>query len=220
MEVSSGDGEDDDDEDPSMLLHGTKKHLSRSCSSDLLPDFLHPSSALASQDRLASSKHIGHHLNMVEDIMQKHWEVGYHEDCDGVIHGVSLLSDTLLISFTDRQLVFHASSQPHGQSGRQVADHNGEKGRQGEAAPVQEAVGCSMMLGWGTDGYATDGSFLSSSLPWQGQNSQDFQASSTLGQLGSLVGDGAVGGIWAWVEVSAGVPVSSVVVGNCGVGQR
>jgi hypothetical protein len=141
-------------------------------------------------------------------------EVGYHEgDCDEVIDGVSLLPDTL-ISFTDRQSVFPASSQPHGQSGRQVADHNGEKG-QGDAAPVQEVVGCSVMLGWGTDGYATDGSFLSSSLPWQ-----NFQASCTLGQLGSLVGDGAVGGIWAWVEVSAGVPVSSVVVGNCGVGQR
>jgi hypothetical protein len=84
---------------------------------------------------------------MVEDIMQKYGEAGYDGDCDGVIDGTSLLLDTLLISLTGRQPIFHASLQPHGQSGRQDANQNGELGRQGEAAPVQGAVCRSMMLG-------------------------------------------------------------------------
>jgi hypothetical protein len=100
----------------------------------------------------------GLHLNMVEDIMRRHGDVGYHGGFDWVIDGSSPLPDTLLTSFTDRQSIFHASSQPHRQSGRLMADHNGDLGRQGEADPVQGAVGCSIMLGWWADGYATDGS--------------------------------------------------------------
>ena len=56
------------------------------------------------------------------------WEVvGYGDD------GVSLPPDTLWVFFTDRQLIFRASFQPHGHLGRQAADHEGELGCLGEA---------------------------------------------------------------------------------------
>ena len=137
MEVASGEGEDDDG-DPSMALPGAKLHLSCRCPWDLFSVSIISSSAVSLQDGPASSKHFGHHLNQVEDILRNHQEVGQHGDCDEGIGGVSLLLDTFWISFTDRQLLFRASFQPYGQLGRQVADHHdGDLGRQGEAVPDQ-----------------------------------------------------------------------------------
>ena len=87
---------------------------------------------------------------MVEDILRKHQEVGQYEDCIGVIDGVSLLLAALQISFTDQRSIFRASFQPHGQLGRQAAGHEGVMGLQGEAVPVQGAVGSMMRVtvGW------------------------------------------------------------------------
>ena len=59
----------------------------------------------------------------------------------------------LWVFFTDHQLVFRASSLPHGHLGRPAADHEEELGLQGEAVPVKGAV-CSMVVvwEWGVDG--------------------------------------------------------------------
>jgi hypothetical protein len=221
MEVVSGEGEDDDG-DPAMTLLGPKQHLSFSCSQDLFSVSLFSDSALASQDCPASSKHIGHHLNKVEDILRNHQGVGQHGGCNGVIDGVSLLLDTLWVSFTDRQPIFCASSQPHGHLGRQAADHEGELGRQGEAVLVNGAVG-SMVWVWGvTGGGALAGFHPASVSASAGSEQTDFQAFYTfLGHSGSLVSGEPVGehwmedtgGSWAWVEVTA---VGGV---NFGVGQ-
>ena len=221
MEVVSGEGEDDDG-DPAMALLGPKQHLSFSCSQDLFSVSLFSDSALASQDCPASSKHIGHHLNKVEDILRNHQGVGQHGGCNGVIDGVSLLLDTLWVSFTDRQPIFCASSQPHGHLGRQAADHEGELGRQGEAVLVNGAVG-SMVWVWGvTGGGALAGFHPASVSASAGSEQTDFQAFYTfLGHSGSLVSGEPVGehwmedtgGSWAWVEVTA---VGGV---NFGVGQ-
>ena len=54
----------------------------------------------------------------MEEILRKHQEVGQEGDSNGV----SLLRDTLWVSFTDRQPNFGASSQPNGHLGIQVAD--------------------------------------------------------------------------------------------------
>ena len=132
MEVASGEGEDDDG-DPAMSLPGAKQHLSCSCSLYLFSVSLISSSAVSSQDCPASSKHYGHHLNKVEDIWRSNQEVGKPRDCNGVFDWFSLLLDTLWVSFTDRQPIFRASSQPHGHLGRQAADHEGcwgDRGRQ------------------------------------------------------------------------------------------
>ena len=73
-------------------------------------------------------------------------EVGQHGDCSVVSDGVSPLLECLWFFFPDWQLIFRASFQPHGHLGRQVADQEGELGRQGEAVPVYGAV--SSMMGF------------------------------------------------------------------------
>ena len=215
--MAFGEGEDDDG-DPAMPLPGAKQHLS---SSDLFSVSLNSSSTVSSQDCPASSTHFGHHLNMVEDILRKYQEVGQRGDYNGVIDGVSLLLDTLWASFTDRQPIFHASSQPHGHLGRKVADHEGELGQQGEVVPIQGAVGSSKVWVWGVTecGGALAGFILASVSAIAGSEQQDFQASyKILGHSGSLVsGEPVVGEHCFWGEYTDGV--STRGVGNCGLGQ-
>ena len=107
----------------------------------------------------------------MEDILRGHPGDGQHGDCIGVYDGVSLLLLDLSVSFTDHQPVFRASSQPHGHSGKQAADHEGGLGRRGEAVPVKGTYYSMKMwgwgdvdsIGWGVDGYiALAGVFLTS----------------------------------------------------------
>merc|ERR1719341_2187892 len=79
-------------------------------------------------------------LTTLEDILRRHRGVGQHGGCIGVIDGVSLLVLDLWVFFKDHQLIFGASSLPHGHLGRQAADREGELGLLEEAGPVKGAV--------------------------------------------------------------------------------
>ena len=149
MEVAIGDGEDDDG-DPAMALLGTKQHPSCSSSStDLFSVSVNSSPFVSLRDCPASTHHFGHHLHRVEDILQRYRGVGQHGGSIGVIDGFSLLVLDLWVFLTDHQLIFRASSLPHGHLGRQALDHEGKLGLQGEAVPVKGAV-CSMVV---TEGF-------------------------------------------------------------------
>ena len=118
-----------------------------------------------------------------------------------------------MVLFTDWQLIFRASSQPHGHLGRLAADHEGELGRQGEADHVQGAVG-SIMWGWGViELGALPGCYLASVSANAGSMQQGFQASSKpLGHSGSLVCGEPVGGEYcSWVVGADGVSTRDVV---------
>ena len=148
MEVASGEGEDDDG-DPAIALAGAKQHRSCSCPMDLFTVSIHSSPSVSSQDCPASSsEHFGHHLYCVEDILREHQGDGHHGNCIGVNDRVSLLLLDLWVSFTDHQSVFRASSQPHGHSGRQTADHEGGLGPQDGVGSSSQGAACSMVV-WG-----------------------------------------------------------------------
>ena len=131
-------------------------------------------------------------------------------------NGVSLLSSTVWVVFTDWLLIFRASSKSHGHLGREDTDLEGELGGQGEAVPEGEVRGqhgvgvggawvwCS---GWPIpDQYKVLGSDFTR-LP---------SFSTQLGHSGSQVSDEAVG--WACVMVEVIYGASAAGVGYCGVG--
>ena len=144
---------------------------------------------------------------------------GDHLSWSCSIDGASLLLDTLRVFFKDRQPFFHASSQLHGQLGRQVAVHEGGLEGQGEGGPVMRAVG-SKVWGWGVCEYGvrllpgtlwvflTDwllgfrasfqphGHFGRQSADHRGELGRQGEAV-PVGEVGGQQGVG-VGGVWVW----------------------
>ena len=157
--------EEDDDGDPESPVHGDQ--LSWSCSINgvsLLPDSLW---GFFTEQQLifrASSKLHGHFGGKVaghEGELERQGEAvpimqqlvagdGGGGEYDENGDGFSQLPGTLQVFFTDWQLIFRASSKPHGHFGREAADHEGELGQQGEAGQDGDSSGVfggSLFLG-------------------------------------------------------------------------
>ena len=116
-------------------------------------------------------------------------EVGQHGDYSVVSDGGCLLLDGLWVFFTDWQLVFRASFQPHGHLGSQAADQEGELGLHGEVAPVYGEVG-SMM--WVCGRGVNDGDMLyldTFCVSFTGQQPVFRASSQPNGHLGGQVAD-------------------------------
>merc|ERR1719318_267593 len=113
MEVASDEGDDEDEDSVIRVKH----HPSNSISSAFFPVFSCSSSATVSLDCPASSNLIGHHHNMVEDILRAHQMVGHQGDCGGSNDRVSLVLAALQGSLGDWLPILHASFQLHGHSG-------------------------------------------------------------------------------------------------------